>query len=88
MGLTGLEPVASPLSGVRSSQLSYRPQSLRVYDPRRGMGQPGRAKCSCAAEGEEEAGAARDGFEDEIAAEFSGEAAGEGEAQADAGLGV
>ena len=25
MGLTGLEPVTSPLSGVRSSQLSYRP---------------------------------------------------------------
>ena len=25
MGLTGLEPVTSPLSGVRSSQLSYEP---------------------------------------------------------------
>ena len=29
MGLTGLEPVTSPLSGVRSSQLSYRPFSCR-----------------------------------------------------------
>ena len=25
VGLTGLEPVTSPLSGVRSNQLSYRP---------------------------------------------------------------
>ncbi len=25
VGLSGLEPLTSPLSGVRSSQLSYRP---------------------------------------------------------------
>jgi hypothetical protein len=30
MGLGGLEPPASPLSGVRSNQLSYRPVE-RIY---------------------------------------------------------
>ena len=29
VGLGGLEPPASPLSGVRSNQLSYRPNFLR-----------------------------------------------------------
>ena len=28
MGLGGLEPPASPLSGVRSNQLSYRPEPI------------------------------------------------------------
>ena len=28
VGLTGVEPVTSPLSGVRSNQLSYRPNSV------------------------------------------------------------
>ena len=31
VGLGGLEPPASPLSGVRSNQLSYRPFLLRYY---------------------------------------------------------
>ena len=29
VGLTGVEPVTSPLSGVRSNQLSYRPNPVR-----------------------------------------------------------
>ena len=29
VGLSGLEPPTSPLSGVRSNQLSYRPNRLR-----------------------------------------------------------
>ena len=32
MGLGGVEPPTSPLSGVRSNQLSYRPSSGSVYD--------------------------------------------------------
>ena len=32
MGLGGFEPPASPLSGVRSNQLSYRP-FCKVFDP-------------------------------------------------------
>lgn len=30
VGLSGLEPPASPLSGVRSDQLSYRPFALHT----------------------------------------------------------
>ncbi len=30
MGLAGLEPATSPLSGVRSSQLSYKPARRRM----------------------------------------------------------
>src|SRR5690606_32353581 len=33
MGLTGFEPVTSPLSAVRSDQLSYRPAGAEVYRP-------------------------------------------------------
>ena len=33
MGLGGLEPPTSRLSGARSSQLSYRPRGLRVGKP-------------------------------------------------------
>src|SRR5690606_38132368 len=33
MGLTGFEPVTSPLSAVRSDQLSYRPAGAQVYRP-------------------------------------------------------
>ena len=32
MGLSGLEPPTSPLSGVRSNQLSYRPL-IKEYQP-------------------------------------------------------
>ncbi len=31
VGLSGLEPLTSPLSGVRSSQLSYRPNKILVF---------------------------------------------------------
>ncbi len=31
MGLVGVEPTASPLSGVRSNQLSYRPNNLIIF---------------------------------------------------------
>ena len=30
MGLNGFEPLTSPLSGVRSNQLSYRPATIRI----------------------------------------------------------
>ena len=36
VGLGGLEPPTSPLSGVRSNQLSYRPQRAGVRSARRG----------------------------------------------------
>ena len=32
VGLGGFEPPTSPLSGVRSNQLSYRPNHLVYYD--------------------------------------------------------
>src|SRR5690606_4789203 len=35
VGLGGLEPPASPLSGVRSNHLSYRPGCCVQHDPRR-----------------------------------------------------
>ena len=28
VGLIGIEPITSPLSGVRSNQLSYRPEAI------------------------------------------------------------
>jgi hypothetical protein len=31
VGLSGFEPLTSPLSGVRSNQLSYRPTPAVVY---------------------------------------------------------
>jgi hypothetical protein len=34
VGLSGLEPLTSPLSGVRSSQLSYRPPSAAWFRTR------------------------------------------------------
>ncbi len=33
VGLIGIEPITSPLSGVRSNQLSYRPTSVFVKNP-------------------------------------------------------
>jgi hypothetical protein len=35
VGLGGVEPPTSPLSGVRSSQLSYRPIDLRAPELKR-----------------------------------------------------
>ena len=32
VGLGGLEPPASPLSGVRSNHLSYRPKSINLVE--------------------------------------------------------
>lgn len=33
MGLNGLEPSTSPLSAVRSSQLSYKPEMSPPFEP-------------------------------------------------------
>ena len=35
MGLNGFEPLTSPLSGVRSNQLSYRPTNRKHPNPQR-----------------------------------------------------
>ena len=46
MGLGGIEPPTSPLSGVRSNQLSYRPETFSRTDDLRGRlrsGLPGAA---------------------------------------------
>ena len=32
VGLAGFEPATSPLSGVRSNQLSYRPEEQNIID--------------------------------------------------------
>lgn len=39
MGLGGLEPPTSPLSGVRSDQLSYRPKHRKGFTPSPGPAQ-------------------------------------------------
>ena len=45
MGLGGLEPPASPLSGVRSGRLSYRPQGPPAVPAEQfAVGAPGRAE--------------------------------------------
>ena len=40
VGLGGLEPPASPLSGVRSNHLSYRPKAVRLCNPMQGGATP------------------------------------------------
>ena len=37
MGLNGFEPLTSPLSGVRSNQLSYRPAALLIIQGTRAI---------------------------------------------------
>ena len=42
VGLGGIEPPTSPLSGVRSNQLSYRPETFSRTDDLRGPLRPGK----------------------------------------------
>src|SRR5687768_17255105 len=44
VGLGGLEPPTSPLSGVRSNHLSYRPRSDHVVECRKLVRTPGRGE--------------------------------------------
>ncbi len=52
VGLGGLEPPTSPLSGVRSNHLSYRPRPDHVVECRKLVRTPDRADSSCSKGGD------------------------------------